>query len=482
MNIPENGLDLNPLLQDPGFIIHPPLLYLGYVGYAAMFCIALNFKNFVKNLKLIQKINIISWGFLTLGITIGSFWAYYELGWGGFWYWDPVENASIMPWFLGTALTHNLIINIRKNILLKSSFLLIIYSFALSVFGTFLVRSGLLNSVHSFASDPKRGLYLLAVTFFIIIVGYINFFRLNIKTKSGNKLNIKDILLVINGILLTLSASIVLLGTLYPLVLEVFEISSITVGPGYFNTVMIPIFMPLLFLLGISPNFNKVLNNKSLLIRQIIYKFIVSLLIACFINLVIYEIYEIFYISIALACFIFIWIIVNLFFDIVINLYNKSYSFLKRYISFYIAHFGVALMLLGISMSSMYTDSLDVKLKLGDKVNLGNYEFSLIDLKKISKSNYKSKIAVINVLNKKDNTKFSMLPEKRFYPNSQMLLTEVALKANLDKDIYLALGDVITEPNNSYITLRIKIMPFIRFLWLGGVLIFLSALLGFIRL
>ena len=205
-------------------------------------------------------------------------------------------------------------------------------------------------------------------------------------------------------------------------------------------------------------------------------------MIACFINLVIYEIYEIFYISIALACFIFIWIIVNLFFDIVINLYNKSYSFLKRYISFYIAHFGVALMLLGISMSSMYTDSLDVKLKLGDKVNLGNYEFSLIDLKKISKSNYKSKIAVINVLNKKDNTKFSMLPEKRFYPNSQMLLTEVALKANLDKDIYLALGDVITEPNNSYITLRIKIMPFIRFLWLGGVLIFLSALLGFIRL
>ena len=323
---------------------------------------------------------------------------------------------------------------------------------------------------------------LSEVTFFIIIVGYINFFRLNIKTKSGNKLNIKDILLVINGILLTLSASIVLLGTLYPLVLEVFEISSITVGPGYFNTVMIPIFMPLLFLLGISPNFNKVLNNKSLLIRQIIYKFIVSLLIACFINLVIYEIYEIFYISIALACFIFIWIIVNLFFDIVINLYNKSYSFLKRYISFYIAHFGVALMLLGISMSSMYTDSLDVKLKLGDKVNLGNYEFSLIDLKKISKSNYKSKIAVINVLNKKDNTKFSMLPEKRFYPNSQMLLTEVALKANLDKDIYLALGDVITEPNNSYITLRIKIMPFIRFLWLGGVLIFLSALLGFIRL
>jgi len=486
MNIPENGLDLNPLLQDLGFVIHPPLLYLGYVGYAAIFCIALNHKNFIKNLELIQKINIISWGFLTLGITIGSFWAYYELGWGGFWYWDPVENASFMPWLLGTALTHNLIINRRKNILIKSSYLLIIYSFALSVFGTFLVRSGVLNSVHAFASDPKRGLYLLAVTLLIVAIGYVKFFKLTIASKKDKlKLSVKDILLVLNSLLLTISASIVLLGTLYPLILEVFEISSITVGPGYFNTVLIPIFIPLLILLGISPNFNKAIKSKKDIYKKISLLFATSFLISIFINILIYKIFDEIYLSIFIATFAFIWILVNLFYDIVINLINKKYSFVLKYLSFYIAHLGVAITLLGIAMSTMYVESTDVMLKIGDKTNLGNYEFILDKIMRVSKSNYLSKVAYIKVHDKKHDINFAMYPEKRFYPNSQMLLTEVALKGSILKDIYLALGEVVTDPKNmniGHITLRVKIMPFIRFIWLGGVFIFIAALISFVRL
>ena len=489
MNIPDNGLDLNPLLQDPGFIIHPPLLYLGYVGYAAIFCIDLNHKNFVKNLKLIQRINIISWGFLTLGITIGSFWAYYELGWGGFWYWDPVENASFMPWLLGTALTHNLIINIRKNILIKSSYLLIIYSFALSVFGTFLVRSGVLNSVHAFASDPKRGLYLLAVTLLIVAIGYIKFFKLNFETNKDkerkSELGIKEILLVLNSLLLTISASIVLLGTLYPLVLEVFEISSITVGPGYFNTVLIPVFIPLLILLGLSPNFNKAIKDKKQVYKKIFFLLSVALILSVFINYLIYKIYNEAYLSIFISTFTFIWILVNLFYDAIINLINKRYSFVLKYLSFYIAHLGVAITLIGIAMSTMYLESSDVMLKIGDKANLGNYEFTLDKIKRVSKSNYLAKVAYIKVNDKKYNLDFVMHPEKRFYTNSQMLLTEVALKGSFLKDIYLALGDVITDPKNlniGHITLRIKIMPFIRFIWLGGVFIFIAALISFARL
>ena len=379
-----NGLGFNPILQDPALAIHPPLLYIGYVGFSAAFSLSIATLSLRNNEKIpwyiyMKPFVIASWTFLTIGIAFGSVWAYYELGWGGWWFWDPVENASFMPWLLGTALLHSLIIVEKKKSLQSWVLLLSILAFLLSVVGTFLVRSGILTSVHTFALDPSRGIYILAFT---ALLGGYSLILFGLKSKKYIKNNYfsffsKEGSILVNNILMVIVCATVFLGTIYPLLIEAFTNNKISVGEPYYNSTIVPIMIPAILIMGIGPMLSWGREDKS----KVFKKIFPSILITAVMTILIFLIYQSYSVIGIVGIVLSFWIISNNLIMLIKK--NKKYS-----ISMIIAHLGVGLLILGITGSSVWQEEKITRMKIDEKTKIEKYTIVFNKIEEIRRSNY----------------------------------------------------------------------------------------------
>ena len=472
--IPENGLGFNPILQDPALAIHPPLLYIGYVGFSASFSIAVATlklginKNFEWHFYM-KPFVLAAWTFLTIGIALGSLWAYYELGWGGWWFWDPVENASFMPWLLGTALLHSLIIVEKKKSLQSWVLLLSILTFLLSVIGTFLVRSGILTSVHTFALDPSRGIYILV---FIAILGGYSLILFAARSKIFFNKNYftffsKEGAILVNNIFMVIICSTVFLGTIYPLIIEALTNKKISVGEPYFNSTVIPILIPAIIIMGVGPILSWGKENKL----KIFKKLLPSILITTALTLFFFSIYKI-YSPIGIAGIsLGFWIISN---NLVIFFKNKFYLSLGMIV----AHIGVGLLILGITGSSVWQTEKISKMKIDDEIKIKEYVVTFESINEIRGPNYLAIRGIFSVFDKNKNLITTLKPENRFYPITENFTSEASIQTNLFRDLYIVLGD--GNLKNGW-TVRIYYNPLVIWIWIGSVTIFLGGLIAMNR-
>ncbi|MES2142589.1 MAG: heme lyase CcmF/NrfE family subunit [Pseudomonadota bacterium] len=465
-----DGRDLNPLLQDPGLVFHPPLLYMGYVGFSVTFAFAIAalLSNRLDGLwaRWVRPWTLAAWCFLTLGIVSGSWWAYRVLGWGGWWFWDPVENASLLPWLAGTALIHSLLVLEKKELLKTWVILLAILTFALSLIGTFIVRSGILVSVHAFAVDPKRGVFMLGLLGIIVGAALLLYgFRIKrfkVKPYSLSLLS-KETLLIGNNILLSVSVFTVLLGTLYPLIIEVLGLGKLSVGAPYFNIVFLPFAYLLLLLMGISycVNGSKTEGRNALIstIGLLAGALSISLfLIIFFTEGLQWKVI----IGLALA----LWIILNTL-QVLWKCYQRKLKFkqiLRMRGGMLLAHLGVAISAIGIILSSTYSLQRDVRMITGDSLQLGAYQFKLQSVYGLQGPNYTGAEASLQLIN---HSATYLKPQLRYYPLSDMALSKPAIDANVWRDLYIALAEPLG--NNAW-ALRFYTKPFIRWIWMGGLL------------
>lgn len=520
ITLPVDGANLNPLLQDIGLILHPPMLYMGYVGMAvpfAFFVAALWAGRLDASwVRWARPWVLVAWAFLTLGIALGSWWAYYELGWGGWWFWDPVENASLMPWLVCTALIHALAVTQKRGVFKAWSIMLAICAFALSLLGTFLVRSGVVGSVHAFASDPTRGLFILLILFLVIGVGLFLFamrgWRLTVE--SNYQLNSKESLIVINNIILLVATLVVLLGTLYPIIADTFELGQVSVGPPYFNTFFVPLTWLLLFVMGLGPVVGWQQQKRPLL--GVSTAIVLSSLLLVAIVFVVFKpslpqngsLLLNLPIAITLAlCF---WVLGWALYDVknrVKHASNFCSGVVKLPISYWgmqLAHIGVLLAALGVAVTTSQSIQKDVALAVGDTVSVHGYEFTLMDVYTVNGKNYQAITGKV-VVNQKTgesngNVVAILYPQKRSYVSnalfnaafnaaSNMPTTEAAINGNLWRDIYVAMGEAITDDNNadannvqatlnSKWAMRIYLKPFVRLIWFGAILMVLGGLLS----
>ncbi|WP_069469845.1 heme lyase CcmF/NrfE family subunit [Candidatus Marithrix sp. Canyon 246] len=469
--IPQDGRDLNPLLQDLGLIIHPPMLYMGYVGFSVAFSFAiaalLGGKLDSAWVRWSRPWTLIAWVFLTFGIVLGSWWAYYELGWGGWWFWDPVENASFMPWLVGTALIHSLAVTEKRGAFKNWSVLLAIIAFSLSLLGTFLVRSGVLTSVHAFATDPERGIFILAFLTVVIGISLLLYAWRAPKVGLGGSFDLvsKETLLLFNNILFVVAAAAVLLGTLYPLFMDALGMGKISVGPPYFSVVFFWIMAPLIFLLGIGPMAGwKTAKN---LMSRLWVTFVLSLAIACMIPFMLNINFAIVP-GIAAAA----WII----FTSVQNVVSKFGRKMPR--SFYgmtVAHIGMAVFIVGVTVSNTFSVEKDVRMEPYKPLELAGYHFAFEGITPYNGPNYKADQANIKVF-KDDELIAELQPQKRLYSVQKMPMTEAAIDWGFTRDIYVALGEPLG--NDGAWSIRIYYKPFIRWIWFGGLLMVLGGLLS----
>ncbi len=484
---PEDGADLNPLLQDFGLIVHPPMLYMGYVGFAVAFAFAiaalLGGQLDSAWARWARPWTTVAWVFLTLGISLGSWWAYYELGWGGWWFWDPVENASLMPWLVGTALIHSLAATEKRGLFKSWTLLLAIFTFSLSLLGTFLVRSGVLTSVHAFANDPERGVFILL--YLMIVVGAsLTLFALRapeVRSRISFSIVSRETLLLVNNILLTASAATVLLGTLFPLLLESLDMGMISVGPPYFNFVFVPMAMLLAFALGFGVLLNWKNGSAQWLVQQTRWIFIASLTGGFAFSL--------FYgdsivVSEVLAMALVLWIVLTMAKD----LFNKTRNSRKNgslidgmkrlkpaYYGMQLAHLGLAVTIVGVAIVSGYSSQRDLRMLPGDRVTVGEYQFRFDGVRLQQGPNYTSDYGSITVY--KDSRQIALLhPEKRVYAAQGMPMTEADIDPGLTRDIYVALGEPLG--NDGSWALRIHIKPFVRWIWFGSILMGLGGILA----
>ena len=470
LSIPIDGKDLNPLLQDFGLIVHPPMLYMGYVGLSVVFSFAVTclLKQDFKPewAKWIRPWALISWSFLTLGIALGSWWAYYELGWGGWWFWDPVENASFMPWLITTALIHSLITCEQKSMFKNWTILLSIIAFSLSLLGTFLVRSGILTSVHSFANDPARGAFILL--FLAIITGAALILYLKNSSQMNDKTSFiffsKESFFLINNILLVTATFTILLGTMYPLILDIFGLEKISVGVPYYNAVFLPLMIPLVFLAGYIPilflSKNRDIKNQA---KYFLISFIIILLLSC-LNILLFDQYNL---SIFIGLFLFLWIMLNLIYELIkkIKTTGSIHIFTKN-IGMYMAHLGLAVFILGATMVENSKIEKEIILSLNEKVEINNYTFQFMNLTETEGPNYSAVIGHFRVfLNNKFIT--DMYPEKRLYNSSEMPMTEAGIDPGFTRDLYITLGTMIDQDKWS---VRIYHKPLIRLIWIGALM------------
>ena len=467
------GLGLNPILQDPGLAIHPPILYTGFVGYSLVFSLAIASllqKNINKEwILLIKNWSLFSWTMLTAGIALGSYWAYYELGWGGWWFWDPVENISLMPWIVGLALVHSTLMIRGDQVLEKWIIFLSILCFSLSVFGTFLVRSGILTSVHSFATDSSRGLFVLLIFFIVTGFGLLVFLLKNPKnTKSVNFLFINKVsALVLNNILMIIATLTILLGTIYPIIIEVLTNKRISVGGPYFNSTVIPIMIPGFLLMSIAPiltwQSNKIRNARMYVIGFITLSIII-LLQSYFFNFNTWGI---------IGLVVGSWIIIASFIAI-ISTYNfkLNYSYIKK-INSHIAHIGVGVAILGITCSSVFKSEYEYYLNEGDEFNVIKTNFVLEKIETKNEVNFQSLRAHFTILNDK-KTKNSILAGKNYYPVSKIITTEAGIYHQWSKDIYFVVGD---QKNNLWF-IKVFVNPFVSFIWFGVIIMIASGLIS----
>ena len=466
------GQDLNPFLQDLGFLFHPPMLYSGYVGFAVAFAFAIAAlwlgkidRDWIKWTRIWV---LASWSCLTAGITLGSWWAYRELGWGGWWYWDPVENASFMPWLVGIALLHSLAGMQKQQQLKPWTLLLAIMAFSLSLMGTFLVRSGILTSVHAFAVDPQRGFFIL-IFLTIVIGGSLLLFACRTQKLQVNaKLSLvtKESILLLNNILLIVIMCTILLGTVYPLLIDLFGLGKLSVGAPYFNTVLIPLFIPLLFLIGLGVHCNWQRDSAYHIIKKL-WKIFSLANFSAMVLLILYakEFNFLAFLGLSLA----LWIILS-------NVKLMLRGVRLASLAMLFAHSGVAIMVIGITISSIYAIQKDVRLAPGQTVELAGYRIVWLEDREAPGPNYHGLKATFAIY-KKNYAKL-IYPEKRIYNVGKMAMTEAAIDANLWRDIYVALGEPISS--NAW-SVRVYYKPFVRWIWVGGFLIFSGGILGLVE-
>ena len=469
--IPEEGLGLNPILQDPALAIHPPILYLGYVGSSIIFSSALaaTSLNMIskKWASHIKKWVLISWVFLTLGILLGSIWAYYELGWGGFWFWDPVENVSLMPWLALTTLLHCVLVLEKKLVLTSWVIILSISTFTLSMCGTFLVRSGILNSVHTFANDPERGLFILIFLFSLIFISLFIFFFFH-KPNQSNLNNFfwlsKETSIIINNWFMMYFLSVVLVGTVYPIFLDVLTSEKISVGPPFYHKLIIPFLIPFLLIMAIGPKLKWIKSNledKVYLISLLFISFLLSFLIVKNFN------------SNFLINTILISSALYLFFITLRDFFIKK----KNNISQNIAHFGFSLLILSILFNSLFSTEIITNLKVGETFETSTTKIIFKNINQKKEKNYKSVVGNFSIQN--SNGKIDNLsPELRIYNQPNIVTSEADIKTTLLSDKFLVINLV---QNQDYFNVRYQVKPFMLWIWLSVLLISSGALISLFK-
>ena len=468
--IPIQGRGLNPLLQDPALVIHPPTLYAGYVGLAVPFALAVASLLTVNNhqwAKHARSWTILSWMFLTGGIALGSWWAYYELGWGGWWFWDPVENASLMPWFVATALMHSLIITEKRGLFNGFSILLAITAFSLSLLGTFLVRSGVLISVHSFASDPQRGLFILMLLAFFTGSALI-IYSIKQKKNRSEKLHpfSRESLLLLNNVFLCASAGLVLIGTVYPLILEMLDLGKISVGPPYFNFVILFPFIPLLIFIGIAV-FSNWRNDSKNILKKVLPIIFLSLAL----GLVFPFIYGWSSLLTLVGIYLALWTMITGISPLIRNQFSIKKTLV--FMPMMLGHIGLGLMILGITVTSSYGITFDDSMSIEQSSRVGDYEFKLTEIGKRNGPNYLAQFASIEIT--KDGKYIqTVYPEKRVYDSSSMAMTEAGIEANLFRDLFIAVGEDIGGGSWS---MHLQYKPLLRLIWYGPIVMMLGGLI-----
>jgi cytochrome c-type biogenesis protein CcmF len=470
------GSDLNPLLQDFGMVVHPPMLYMGYVGFSVAFAFAiaalLSGKLDATWARWSRPWTILAWVFLTIGIMLGSWWAYYELGWGGWWFWDPVENASFMPWLVGTALVHSLAVTEKRGSFKSWTVLLAISTFALSLLGTFLVRSGVLTSVHAFATDPARGVFILAFLVIVISCALLLFAWRAPKVGLGGRFDLlsRESMLLANNILLLVAAASVLLGTLYPLIIDALGLGKLSVGPPFFEAVFVPIMTPAIFLIGIGPISRwKQMSLPALAVR-LRWAFGISVVSALITPFFMGEWKPMVSFGLLLA----FWIIVCAFVNLKHRLNNSGKGSLftklskqsRSYYGMHCAHIGVAVFIIGVTLVNSYETEKDVRMEIGSKVTVGGYVFQFNGTSDVVGPNYKSVKGDISVF-KDDQFIRTLYPEKRTYNASGMAMTEAAIDTGFFRDLYVALGEPLS--NGAWVV-RAYHKPFVDWIWFGCIL------------
>ena len=479
-----DGRDLNPLLQDPGMVIHPPMLYMGYVGFSVAFAFAiaalLSGRLDATWARWSRPWTTIAWSFLTLGIALGSWWAYYELGWGGWWFWDPVENASFTPWLVGTALIHSLAVTEKRGSFKSWTVLLAIFAFALSLLGTFLVRSGVLTSVHAFAVDPKRGIYILAFLT-VVIGGSLGLFAWRAhKVGLGGRFEVisRESLLLTNNVLLVVAAGSVLLGTLYPLFIDALGMGKLSVGPPYFETVFVPLMAPALFLMGVGPLARWKQASLPDIAVRLKWAFAVAVVGAVLLPLSMGQWTPLASFGFLLA----LWIVASSVAALISRLKQipgtgvmaKLRSQPRSYYGMLLAHCGVAVFVIGVTMVKSYEAEKDVRLAVGETVELGGYVFRFDAVNDVQGPNYVAARGTMSVT-RNGAPVATMHPEKRIYNVQKNPMTEAAIDTSLTRDLYVSLGEMVDD--KAWVV-RVQVKPFVDWIWGGCVLMALGGLLA----
>ena len=478
---PMDGRDLNPLLQDFGLVVHPPMLYMGYVGFSVAFSFAiaalLGGRLDAAWARWSRPWTLIAWAFLGTGIALGSWWAYYELGWGGWWFWDPVENASFMPWLVGTALIHSLAVTEKRGVFKSWTVLLAIAAFSLSLLGTFLVRSGVLTSVHAFATDPARGVFILA--FLLLVVGgSLTLFALRapvVKSQIGFGLWSRETLLLVNNLLLVVATAMILLGTLYPLLLDALSDTKLSVGPPYFNAMFLPLVGALMLALGVGI----LVRWKDTPVKWLMGMLTPVLMTSAVLGGLGSMVFGDFHWAVLAVCLLAAWVVAAGVRDILDKTRHKGLikgvrSLAPSYWGMQLAHFGLVVCALGVVLTSQQSDERDLRLAPGESLQLGGYSFVFDGAKHFEGPNFTSDKGTIRVFDG-DEQVATLHPEKRLYTVQQMPMTEAGIDAGFTRDLYVALGEPLED---GAWAVRVHIKPFVRWIWLGALLMSLGGVLS----
>jgi len=480
-----DGRDLNPLLQDPGMIFHPPMLYMGYVGFSVAFAFAIaaliggNLDSTWARWS--RPWTTVAWLFLTLGICLGSFWAYYELGWGGWWFWDPVENASFMPWLVGTALIHSLAVTERRGAFKAWTVLLAILAFSLSLLGTFLVRSGVLTSVHAFATDPKRGVFILG--FLVVVVGgsLVLFAWRASRVGIGARFELvsRESMLLSNNVMLLAAAGTVLLGTLYPLILDALGLGKISVGPPYFETVFVPVLAPAVFLMGVGPIARWKSAELPDLAKRLRWAAVVSIVCALLAPVAAGAWKPLTSLGLLMAAWIVTTALVNLR-ERIGDAWPRPGAIVSRlslqpggYWGMLLAHVGVAVFIVGVTMVKSYERDADLSMLPGQTATVGDITLRFNGVREVKGPNYTAVRGELQLL-EGDKVTHTLHPEKRIYKVQQNPMTEAAIDSGFTRDVYVALG----EPDGNAWIVRVHVKPFVDWIWFGCLFMALGGLVA----
>ena len=466
--IPNEGMGLNPILQDPALAIHPPLLYIGFVGSSIYFSAALSAlisKIDAKSLAIsIKPWVLISWFFQTVGILVGSIWAYYELGWGGYWFWDPVENSSLMPWFVMTALLHSVLVLERKIGLYSWVIVLSILTFTMSVTGTFLVRSGILNSVHTFAHDPSRGLFILTFLILMVFSSIFVFFKHAPIENKKYKILSKEFFILINNWVMIFFLGVVLIGTLYPIFLDTLTGTKISVGPPYYNFVLAPFLIPLLFLMTSGPKHKWISSETKNFFNLVLF-------LSIFLFLITFFVIKENSLLLNLILFFSIYLIIQTLFDLYDSFRSKSINFSRI-----LSHLGFGLLIFSISINHIFSQESNFNLRLGESRETENYVIKFEELEQYSSNNYKSIIGNFKILNKKNLFNESLKPEIRIYNQPVTVTYEASINSRFFSDTYLTMSNI---SESDVFNIKFQKKPFMNFIWLSILLVSFGGIINF---